>query len=80
MPDNLNTMSQRAADLGKLHEQREAARRLEAEVAAKQAEDAALQKVAEWERAMQRTFKGIMPRPMRHAFLRQAADRQDREG
>lgn len=75
-PDDI---SKNAVDLAKLHEQREAQRRLESEVAAKEAEDAALRRVAAWDRAMQRTFKGIMPRPMRHKFLQEAARKQEQE-
>jgi sulfite reductase beta subunit-like hemoprotein len=30
----------------------------------------------EWDRAMNRAFKGIMPRPTRHAMMKRAADRE----
>lgn len=39
------------------------------------AELRALDQVAGWEKAMQRTFRGILPRPVRRAMLDRAGDR-----
>lgn len=50
----------------------------EAYAAAQRAQEAALKRVAAWERTMQRTFKGIMPRPVRRRFLERAAERAER--
>lgn len=52
----------------------EAARQIAADAADSQAEREALQRVQKWDRSMQRIFKGIMPRPYRHAMLRRAVN------
>lgn len=62
-----------AADL----EQIRVAQEVNKKAAEQRAEAEALNRVAAWDRAMQRAFKGIMPRPTRHAFLRRAADRME---
>lgn len=41
------------------------------------AEKKALEQVKRWEAAMQRTFKGILPRPVRRAMLERAAEAHD---
>lgn len=64
-----------AADLDQISR----ARALQRQVEQNRAAEAALQRVAAWDRAMQRAFKGIMPRPVRHAFLQRAAKRQEAE-
>lgn len=46
--------------------------------AAQRAQEAALKRVSEWEKAMQRAFKGIMPRPVRRRFLERAAERAEK--
>lgn len=40
-------------------------------------EAAALARVESWDRAMQRTFKGILPRPTRRAMLQRATEAVD---
>lgn len=54
----------------------------ERDAAAKAAREAAetkesQERFAAWDAAMGRAFKGIMPTPVRHAFLQRAVDRQD---
>lgn len=52
-----------------------AASALEGEKDAGEAQLAAAERVNQWDKAMQRAFKGIMPRATRHFYLRRAAAR-----
>lgn len=72
-PGSIPAMEAEAVDLS------DAAARLERERIQREAEaeQAALQRVAEWDRAMQRAFKGIVPRPQRHAQMMRALDRHE---
>jgi len=42
-----------------------------------QAQQEALKELRSWERAMQRTFKGIVTRKARHRSLQRAVDRDE---
>lgn len=68
-PGALAKMEKTAVDLG------DVAKRHAEEKAAAEAEALRLAtaRVNAWERAMQRTFKGIVPRPQRRAQLERAA-------
>lgn len=56
-------------DLEKIRQQREAMD----EVNLQRAEAAAIDRVREWDKAMQRAFKGIVSRPLRHRMMEEAA-------
>lgn len=62
-------------DLGALKHQQEL------EQAAQEAQDAErrAREFEAWDKAMTRAFKGIMPRPTRHMFLRLSLQRQLKE-
>ena len=51
----------------------------EAQQRERDAEIKAMARVTEWEKAMRRTFKGIMPTPVRRRFLEAALVRAERE-
>lgn len=72
MPD-LKTMQGQAADLDQTKRKADA----EALVRAQAAQRAAEERVLRWEKAMQRAFKGIMPRPVRRRFLDKAVGNAD---
>lgn len=42
------------------------------EAALKAAQEKALERVRSWDKAMQRAFKGIVPRPTRHRMINEA--------
>lgn len=74
--DELKRMASQAVDLGRADADRKA------EQAAKEraAEAAATLAVARWEKAMNRAFKGIVPRPTRRAMMVRAAERVEASG
>lgn len=47
---------------------------------AAKAEQELTEKFSAFDRAMQRAFRGIVPRPQRHKLLKQAVTRAEREG
>lgn len=74
---NFTTPEPKGVDLGDLKARADAADRLKRQAADSAAEQAALEHVAEWDKAMQRAFKGIVSRPQRHKLLTQASERTD---
>lgn len=74
--DNPAIFAQRAVDLGEVKDMLEA-REAAAEQATLEREQ---QEIIEWDQAMTRAFKGIMPRSTRMIFMRVAARKAEREG
>lgn len=60
------------ADVKRRADERDAAEQL---AAATQAEHASEERFKEWDAAMQRAFKGIVPRPQRHLLIFRALER-----
>ena len=69
-PEELRKMASQAVDLGKMRADTKA----EDEARFNEAQLAAAQRVAAWEKAMNRAFKGIMPRNVRRAMMMRAAE------
>lgn len=66
-----------AVDLSKHAEQQEAAAKARAAAVAAEHRRVTTERIARWDRAMRRAFKGIMPVPQRHMWLRRGAAIED---
>ena len=69
-----NINEQGAVDLDKHMREREVEKAAQTQAAT----EAALKQVQEWDRAMQRAFKGIVSRPARHRMISQSIKEADR--
>ena len=68
-----------AVDLSEMARVREANAKLAEAAEESQEAEAAERRVRAWDRAMQRAFKGILPRPQRHYLLGVALERHEAE-
>lgn len=68
-----------ATDLSKVKERAEEAERAKAELDSQKQAEAARERVAAWNKAMNRTFKGITGRRVREDLLRRALRRAEEE-
>ena len=69
-PEELKRMASQAVDLGAM----KADRKAEEQANYNEAMSAAAERVAAWEKAMNRAFKGIVPRDTRRAMMMRAAE------
>ena len=74
MQENLKQLAAQAVDLDKVREERAQ----EQAAAENAAVDTAVDLADRWDRAMNRAFKGIMPRPARHRMLKEMSREADR--
>lgn len=66
-----------AVDLAKVRERADERDKAIAEVQEAQRQKQLEATAASWDRSMTRAFKGIMPAPLRHAFLTRSLKRDD---
>lgn len=63
-----------AVDLGAVRENAEKREKLEREQAEALAQAQLIRQAVEFDRAMNRAFKGVVARPIRHGFMMRSAD------
>lgn len=77
--DDLKTMQALGIDLGDRAAVDKAASDAAAEAAARKEQAELLALAQRWDKMMQRAFKGIYPRPLRHKMMKRNVERRERE-